>query len=61
MAATPKDIFMPHHSLGWKLTPNSKIRQTFGDIIHSTDNEGWRTVMNQCKTLKLLFTSAQTS
>ena len=61
VAAKPRDIFMPHPSLGWKLRANSKIRVTFRDLVQSTDDEGWRTVMNQPKTLKVLFTNAQTS
>lgn len=52
VAAKPRDIFIPHPSLGWKLRPNSKIRVTFRDILQSTDDEGWRTVMNQPKTSK---------
>jgi hypothetical protein len=40
VAAKPRDIFMPHPSLGWKLRPNSKIRVTFRDIVQSIDDEG---------------------
>jgi hypothetical protein len=52
VASKPRDIFMPHPSLGWKLRPNSKIQVWFRDIVQSTDDEGWRTVMHQPKTSK---------
>ena len=52
VAVTPRDIFMPHPSLGWKLRPKAKIRVPFRDIVQSTDDEGWRIVANQPKTAK---------
>jgi len=52
VAARPSDIFIPHPSLGWKLRPNSKVRVAFRDIVQSTDDQGWRTVVNQPKTSK---------
>ncbi len=61
VVAKPRDIFMPNPSLGWKLRPNSKIRVSFRDVVQSSNDEGWRTVMNQPKTLKVLFTNAQKS
>lgn len=57
----PRGIFMPHPSLGWKMRAHSKIRVTFKHILLSTDVRRWRTVKNQTKTSKVLFTHAQTS
>lgn len=52
VTARPSDIFVPHPSMGWSLMPDSKVKVSFRDIVQSTDDQGWRTVVNQPKTSK---------
>ncbi len=44
----PRQIFVPHPVLGWKLSADRKIEVPFRKgIVHTTNSAGWRTVTNQ--------------